>query len=196
MVRSLLSFCLSLLKSHTQLHLEILFLRKQLETVTRSSPKLRVRPSDRLLIGMLTGLYDSWKEALLIVKPETVIRWHKEGFRLYWRWESRSEPGRPKIPRAQINLIKQMANENPLRGAPRIHGELLKLGFDISEATVLRYMPRNPGEQQASSGKHSSGITALKSSPSISLRCRRSRFDYCTYWSSFHTTEGRSSTSM
>jgi transposase InsO family protein len=92
----------------------------------------------------MTDLYDSWKENLLIVKPEIVIRWHKEGFRLYWRWKSRSEAGRPKIPRAQINLIKQMGNDKPLWGAPRIHGEMLKLGFDIPEATIQRYMPRRP----------------------------------------------------
>jgi hypothetical protein len=89
-------------------------------------------------------LYHYWKEALLILKPETVIRWRKEGFRLYWRWKSRAEPGRPKIPREQINLIKQIASENPLWGAPRIHGELLNLGIDISEATVLRHMPKKP----------------------------------------------------
>lgn len=144
MLRSYLSFCLSLFKSHTQLHLEILFLRKQLEIVTRTSPKLRLRPSDRFFMGILTDLFDSWKEALLIFKPETVIRWHRQSFRVFWKWKSRSTPGRPAIPQAQINLIKQMANDNPLWGAPRIHGEMLKLGFDVSEATVQRYMPRRP----------------------------------------------------
>ena len=93
-------------------------------------------------MSILTDLYDSWKQRLLIVKPETVIRWHRQGFRLYWRWKSRPVPGRPKIPQAQINLIRQMASENPLWGAPRIHGELLKLGFDISESTILRYLPK------------------------------------------------------
>ena len=177
MVRSLLSFCLSLLKSRTQLHLEILFLRKQLEIVARSSPKLRLRPSDRFLIGMLTDLYDTWKEALLIVKPETVIRWHKEAFRLYWRWKSRHKSGRPKIPQAQINLIKQMANDNPLWGAPRIHGELLKLGFDISEATVLRYMPKKPRRTTGQQWKtflrnHSAEIISLDffTVPTITFR--------------------------
>ena len=177
MVRSLLSFCLSLLKSRTQLHLEILFLRKQLEIVARSLPKLRLRPSDRFLIGMLTDLYDTWKEALLIVKPETVIRWHKEAFRLYWRWKSRHKSRRPKIPQAQINLIKQMANDNPLWGAPRIHGELLKLGFDISEATVLRYMPKKPRRTTGQQWKtflrnHSAEIISLDffTVPTITFR--------------------------
>jgi hypothetical protein len=90
----------------------------------------------------MTNLFGAWKNSLLIAKPETVIRWHRQGFRLYWRWKSRSEPGRPKIPQAQIDLIGQMANDNPLWGAPLIHGEMLKLGFDISESTVLRYMPK------------------------------------------------------
>ena len=142
MLRSILSFLLSLFKSHTQLHLEVLFLKKQLEIVARSSPRFRIRPSDRFFVGILTDLYDSWREALLIVQPETLIRWHRQSFRLFWRWKSRSDAGRPKIPQAQIDLINRMANQNPLWGAPRIHGELLKLGFDISESTVLRYMPK------------------------------------------------------
>jgi len=142
MLRSAFSFLLSLFKSHAQLHLEVLFLRKQLEIVARSSPRLRVSPSDRFFIGILTDLYDSWKDALLIVQPDTVIRWHRESFRVFWKWKSRSVAGRPKIPQEQIDLIKQMAADNPLWGAPRIHGELLKLGVDISETTVQRYMPK------------------------------------------------------
>jgi hypothetical protein len=90
----------------------------------------------------MTNVFGSWKETLLVIKPESVIRWHRQSFRLFWKWKSRSEAGRPKIPLAQIDLIKQKANENPFWGAPRIHGELLKLGFDISEATVQRYMPK------------------------------------------------------
>jgi len=142
MLRSLLSFCLSLFKSHTQLHLEVLFLRKQLEIVARSSPKLKIGHTDRFFMGFLTGLYDSWRGALLIVQPETVICWHRESFRVFWQWKSRSGGGRPKIPQEQMDLIRQMATDNPLWGALRIHGELLKLGFDISESTVLRYMPK------------------------------------------------------
>jgi putative transposase len=144
MLRSLFSFFLSLFKSHTQLHLEVLFLRKQLEIAVRCSPKLKIRPTERFFLGIVTSLYDSWREALLIVKPETIIRWHRESFRVFWKWKSRSEAGRPKIPQEQIDLIKQMASENPLWGAPRIHGEMLKLGIDISESTVLRYMKKAP----------------------------------------------------
>lgn len=142
MLRSAFSFLLSLFKSHTQLQLEVLFLRKQLEILARSSPRLKMKPADRFFLGFVTDLFDSWKDALLIVRPETVIGWHRQSFRVFWKWKSRSTPGRPAIPHAQINLIKQMAADNPLWGAPRIHGELLKLGIDISESTVLRYMPK------------------------------------------------------
>lgn len=88
-------FGLSLFQSHTQLHLEVLFLRNQLEIVARSSPKLRLRPADRFLIDMLTGLCDFRKEALLIGEPETVSRWHQQSFKRYKRWKSRHTGGRP-----------------------------------------------------------------------------------------------------
>jgi len=137
MIRSFLSFCLRFFTSRTQLQLEIVYLRKQLEILARTFAKPRLRPSDRFF-------FSSWKTALLIIKPETVIRWHQQGFKLYWRSKSRSALGRPRIPQEQIDPIKQIANDNPLWGAPRIHGEMLKLGFDMSESTVLRYMPKSP----------------------------------------------------
>lgn len=146
MVMSLLSFCLSFLMTTTQVRLENLFLRKQLEIAARSSPKLKIRPTDRFFLGLLIGSFESWRDATWIVKPDTLIRWHRESFRVFWRWKSRHGAGRPKIPQEQIDLIRQMASDNPLWGAPRIHGELLKLGFDISESTVQRYMPKKaPG---------------------------------------------------
>ncbi len=107
-----------------------------------TSTRPRLGPSDRIFFSVMTDAFSSWKETLLVFRPETVIRWHRQTFGLFWKWKSRSEGGRPKIPQAQIELIKQMANENPLWGAPRIHGELLKLGFDVSEPTVQRYMPK------------------------------------------------------
>src|SRR3990172_2477156 len=126
MIRSLLLFSLRLFKSQTQLQLEIVFLRKQLEIVSRSSPKLRLKNRDRLFFSVMKDLFCAWKDALLIVQSETVIKWHQQGFKLYWRWKSRHKNGRPKIPREQINLIKKIANENHLWGAPHTHGELLK----------------------------------------------------------------------
>jgi len=79
---------------------------------------------------------------MFIVKPDTVIKWHRTAFKFYWRWKSRPKGGRPRVSREVITLIKQMATENPDWGTPRIHGELLKLGFDICESTVQRYMPK------------------------------------------------------
>jgi hypothetical protein len=95
-----------------------------------------------MIFSLIKDLLSNWRERLLIVKPETVIKWHRTAFKFYWRWKSRPKGGRPKICRKVIALIKQMANENPDWGAPRIHGELLKLGFNICESTVQRYMPK------------------------------------------------------
>jgi putative transposase len=166
MFRSLLSFCLGYFKSRTQLQLEILFLRKQLSILTRKSHRPRLRPSDKFFFSVFTNIFISWKSSLLIIKPETVIRWHQQGFKLYWTWKSRSTLGRPKIAREQIDLIKRIANENPLWGAPRIHGELLKLGFDISESTVLRYLPKKPSR---TTGQHWKAFLKNHSAEIISI---------------------------
>jgi hypothetical protein len=80
--------------------------------------------------------------SLVIVKPDTVVRWHRQGWRLYWRWKSRRKKGRPQVDAETRQLVRRMARENPLWGAPRIHGELLKLGFDVAESTVAKYMPK------------------------------------------------------
>jgi putative transposase len=93
----------------------------------------------------LSQFWSGWRSALLIVKPETVIGWHRQGFRWYWTWKIRhGRPGRPCIPKDTRHLIRTMSRENPLWGAPRIHGELMKLGIKISEASVAKYMVRNP----------------------------------------------------
>src|SRR5215472_18190025 len=91
----------------------------------------------------LSRLWSNWRSALMIVKPETVIAWHRRGFRLYWRWRSRHSQGRPCLPQEVIYLIRKMSLANPRWGAPRIHGELLKLGLELSEATVAKYMVRH-----------------------------------------------------
>jgi putative transposase len=132
MFRSLFSFLLSLFKAHTQLHLEVLFLRKKLQILARTSSNLRKKLVDRFFLSLLIDLYDSWEDALLLVQPETLLRWHRQSFKVFWKWKSRSTAGRPAFPQVQINLIKQVAADNQLWGAPRIHGELLKLGVDIS----------------------------------------------------------------
>jgi hypothetical protein len=114
--------------------------------------------------------------ALKILKPETVIRWHRAGFRAYWRWKSRSRGGRPKAPLEVRQLIRDMSIENPLWGAPRIHGELLKLGIDVGQTTVAKYMAR--GRRPPSQGwktflrNHADGIASMDLFvvPTISFR--------------------------
>src|ERR1035437_4127397 len=142
MFKSLLLFFIKSFTTNLQLKLEIIFLTKQLEIYQKSDPKLKIKRSDRMIFSLMMDLLSNWKERMFIVKPETVIKWHRTAFRIFWRWKSQHKGGRPKVSREVINLIKQMANENTQWGVPRIHGELLKLGFDISESTVQRYMHR------------------------------------------------------
>jgi transposase InsO family protein len=129
-------------KTKIPLLLEVIMLAKQLEIYQRTDPKLKIKRTDRIFFSIMVDLLSNWKEKMFIVKPETVIKWHKTAFKFYWRWKSRPKGGRPKVSREVIALIKRMANDNPLWGAPRIHGELLKLGYEISESTVLRYLPK------------------------------------------------------
>src|SRR5262245_50419395 len=121
--------------------LEMVALRHQLGVLTRSNK--RFRPADRLLWLILRWLWPRWKEALLLIQPATVDRWHREGVRRCWRRRSRG-PGRPRIDAAARDLIRRMAAENCLWGASRIHGELLKLGIAISERTVSCYLSGRP----------------------------------------------------
>jgi putative transposase len=97
----------------------------------------------RLFWVWLSRLWTDWRSALLIVKPETVIAWHRKGFRLYWTWKSRHRQGRPNVSAEIRDLIRKMSEANPRWGAPRIHGELLKLGIEVSQATVAKYMVRH-----------------------------------------------------
>ena len=125
------------------MEVEILALRHQLAVLQRPQKRVSLRASDRLLWVILSRFWKYWRSALVIVKPETVIGWHRKGFRLYWRWKSRAgKCGRPRVSFETRELIRQMSKANPLWGAPRIHGELLKLGIEISQATVAKYMSR------------------------------------------------------
>ncbi len=109
----------------------------------RRTKRSHLRGSDRLFWVLLRRVWPKWANPLLIVKPDTVVRWHRRGFRLYWRFRSRRKPvGRPVTGPEVRTALHTMANENPTWGAPRIHGELLKLGFEISERTVSRYLAR------------------------------------------------------
>jgi hypothetical protein len=132
-----------LFRSRVALQVEILVLRHQLNVLRRKAPKrLAFSAVDRLLFTRLYRLAPDVLGALKILKPETVIRWHRMGFRSYWRWKSRPRGGRPTTPADVRQLIREMSIANPLWGAPRIHGELLKLGVDIAQTTVAKYMAK------------------------------------------------------
>src|SRR5216684_3333945 len=153
-------------KTQAQLEAEIVMLRHQLNVLRRrvpSKPKLAV--VDRLLFVWLYQLFPSVLSAISIIEPETVIRWHRMGLRLYWRWKSRSRGGRPKVPMEIRRLIREMSLANRLWGAPRIHGELLKLGIGVAQSTVAKYMARS-GRGRSQSWKtflhnHAAGIAAM-----------------------------------
>jgi len=130
----------------TRAHLTVenLALRQQLAVMRRSHKRPRLRPRDRLFWTWLMRFWPHWKSALIIVKPDTVIRWHRQGFRLYWRWKSRpGKPGRPTLETEVRALIWKMSNENPTWGAPRIQSELKLLGHAVAESTVAKYMVRH-----------------------------------------------------
>jgi len=131
----------SLIRSRAALHLEILALRHQLNVLERSRrPRLRLTAGDRLLWVWFSRIWTEWRAALVLVQPDTVVAWHRRGFRLFWAWKSRHRTGRPTIPADIRVLIRTMSRANPLWGAPRIHGELLKLGIAVSQSTVAKYM--------------------------------------------------------
>jgi transposase InsO family protein len=161
-----LHILVSPLKTQARLEAEIVMLRHQLNVLRRrvpSRPKLTV--ADRLLFVCLYRLFPSVLGAIAIIQPETVIRWHRAGFRLYWRWRSRSRGGRPKVPMEIRRLIREMSLANRLWGAPRIHGELLKLGIEVAQSTVAKYMARR-GRGRSQTWKaflhnHAAGIAAM-----------------------------------
>ena len=143
----MLPFILSLIaaarvffQSRTDTAVEVLALRQQVAVLKRRRPRAPLRPLDRLFWTLLRATWSRWKDALVIVKPETVVGWHQAGFRLYWRWKSRRRDGRPRIKEEIRVLIRRLARENSDWGAPKIHGELQKLGFVLSERTVARYL--------------------------------------------------------
>ena len=130
-------------RSRAELELELIALRHQVAVLNRQqSGRLRLCSIDRMLWVWLYRVWPRCLKAILVVKPATVVQWHRQGFRLYWLWRSR--PGRRPIGRETRKLIREMCFANPLWGAPRIHGELLKLGIKISQATVAKYMVRRP----------------------------------------------------
>ncbi len=145
----LLDFILHCFRARRSLLLENLVLRQQLAILKRKRPRPRIAAVDKLFWVLARRFWSGWKQALIVVSPETVVRWHRAGFALYWRAISggRRVIGRKRVSKELRDLIFRMVAENPRWGAPRIHGELLMLGFDASERTISRWMrraPRNP----------------------------------------------------
>ena len=134
---------IGLFRSRASLEAEILTLRQQLNVLRRKSPKrLAFSNVDRLIFAGLYQITPRVLNALTIVEPETVVRWHRAGFRLFWRWKSRRCGGRPRVALEIRQLIRDMSLANPLWGTARIHGELLKLGIDVGRTSVAKYMAR------------------------------------------------------
>jgi len=149
----LLTFLNVFFRSRYSLGLEIVAHRQQVGVLERTHTRPRLRIRDRLFWILLRRYWPAWSSAMVIVKPETVVAWHRAGFRLFWRLKSRPKRfGRPGIDAEIRALIRRMVEENAGWGAPRVHGELLKLGFDVSEPTVSRYLRRlYPREQPCGS---------------------------------------------
>jgi len=125
----------------SNLILENLALRQQLTVQQRTIKRPKLKRKDRIFWAWLSRIWPQWKSALIVVKPETVIKWHRQGFKLYWRWKSRpSKVGRPIISKEIRDLIRQMSQENPTWGAPRIQSELKLLGHEVADSTVAKYM--------------------------------------------------------
>jgi hypothetical protein len=133
-------------KSKVSLEAENTALRHQLIILRRKvRGRVRLTNTDQLLFVQLYRWFPSILKSITIMRPEALVRWHRAGFRSYWRWKSRARGGRPQIEARLRVLIRRMSIENPLWGAPRIHGELLKLGFEVAQSTVTKYMVRRYG---------------------------------------------------
>jgi putative transposase len=139
LVSALFLLIRSLIAPRTSLVAENLALRQQLAVLNRKIHRPQLRRRDRFFWVILSQLWKNWREVLIIVKPETVIKWHRQGFRLYWRWKSKAPVGRPKIDKEIRELIGKMSRENPLWGVPRLQAELHLLGYDLTESTVAKY---------------------------------------------------------
>ena len=165
-VQLLLAFVRDFFRSQEQLRAENAALRHQLNVLCRKTPKRpQLSGTDKALFVWLYRFYPGILGAIRIIQPETVIGWHRARFRAWWRRKSRNRGGRPKVDQELRDLIRRMCEENPLWGAPRIHGELLKLGFDVAQSTVSKYMLRR--RRPPSQGwktflcNHADGIAAI-----------------------------------
>jgi hypothetical protein len=180
--RIIFGIVVDLFRPRAALEAEMFVLRQQIIVLRRGRPsRVPFLVVDRMVLSWVCQLFPKAREALAIVRPDTVVRWHRAGFRCYWRWKSRPRPGRPAVPAEIRQLIQQMSVANPLWGAPRIHGELLKLGIDIGQTSVAKYMARRRGPP--SQGwktflrNHADGVAAMDLFvvPTISFRLGNGR---------------------
>ncbi len=149
LIRILVLFVRGVVRDRTELAAENLALRQQLALLTERKRRPRLRTRDRIFWVWLSRLWSGWRSVLMIVRPDTVVGWHRQGFRLYWRWQSRARPGRPNMAAEIRKLIRRMSRENPSWGVPRIQSELALLGHTVCESTVRKYRIRkgNPPSQ-------------------------------------------------
>src|SRR6266481_1195756 len=188
-----------ILRTHRSLMIENLALRQQLAVLKRKHPRPRLGPFDKVFWVAARYFWTTWEKSLVLVLPGTVVRWHRTGFKLYWAMlcgvRKRVGGGR-RISKQIRDLIFQMVAENPSWGAPRIHGELLMLGFEVSETTISRWMRRAPKSPQPAKRWPFCTITVRRLPRWTSSRYRRSPSMYSTAFSSSATTAGASCTSM
>jgi transposase InsO family protein len=166
LLRLIFRLVVDLFRSRAALEAEILVLRQQINVLRRGKPtRLPFLASNKWMLGWVCRLFPNARQALSIVRPDTVMRWHRAGFRSYWRWKSRGWPGRPRVSAEIRKLIREMSIANPLWGAPRLHGELLKLGIDIGQTSVAKYIVRmrKPPSQgwKTFLRNHADGIAAM-----------------------------------
>jgi len=195
LVLALLGALRAALRTRTDLTLENLALQQQLALLRRRSKRPKFGLLDRAFWMWLSQWWTRWSEVLHVVKPQTVIRWHRQSFRAFWTWKSRrGRVGRPRVGAELADLVRTMALANPLLGAPRIHGELLKLGFDVSQRSVARLMPRRPKPpSQTWRTFLQNHVADLSQSISSSCRLRPSESSTCSW--SCCTIAGESCTS-
>ena len=196
---ALLCFVLAMLvspfKSKSRLEAENAALRHQVVVLRRMvHRRVRLTNSDRLFFVQLYRWFPSVLKVITVIRPETLVRWHRAGFRRYWRWKSRSFGGRPQIDTELRVLIRQMSIENPLWGAPRIHGELLKLGFEVAQSSVAKYMVKRGGPP--SQGWHLFCGTTRRTLLRWICSLFRPLATYCMPWSSFSCSVETRSGSM
>ena len=172
-LKTVLGTLLLLFQSRSRLQVEILVLRQQLIVLRRSAPKrVRLRAVDRLLLVLLYRLWPGVLDSIAVIQPDTIVRWHRLGFRVLWRWKSRRRLGRPGIAKDTRDLIREISRANPLWGAPRVHGELLKLGMFRNRR--WRSTCRGPDDRHHNPGGPSCIITPRRLPPSIFSSFRRS----------------------